>query len=343
MKKLQLILLFAFALAVGCASILVSCKKDTPQNTLLPMEQNFSSKAVKEVWQTINNFFETRQHYKAGLKTDNGTVTTDRAREILDMTINYQYGNPNQNATDKTLDTIRIAALVPDSDGNVNLNEVIEAFDVFGATIEQRENLNSEVILNYFAIQFPEPTRIGDSDSITIVYSRGLPPENPGIVPAGPFGSGDNWVWGLDFGNCANPHITNSDAGKELSKKFMYEPSKNDDESLEISINFVWDVEYKNYHPKRIELTNGGIPENNYWLFYLEGKEVNLEYCIDSAMMNYYWRNIKNNVVSTSGIFHYSPILSSPYRECEILSQQKDKDSIIHEVRAKYCKTGYIY
>ncbi|MDR0969101.1 MAG: hypothetical protein LBM67_01015 [Lentimicrobiaceae bacterium] len=343
MKKSKFI--FLTALSVACASLLLSCKKDTATKPD-EIRQNFSSEAAKEVWQTINTFFETRQMYKTGLKTDNGTVTIDRAREILDRTINYYYGNPTQNAPDKTLDTIRVAALTPDTDGNVNFNEVIETFDAFSTTIALREDLNSEIILNYFAVQFPNSNNTRNNDSITIVYSRGLLPEDPITVEQVPFGSDDNWIWGFDRGHCDKPNITYSDAAQELTKKFIYTPAENtpaENDSDPITINFNWDIEYITYLPEALEVTNECFSENNYWLFYLEGENLDPYYCIDNNMMNCYWKNIRNNIVWPSGIFHYSETLHSPYRECYINSWQENSTSIEHQVEVLYFKTGYIY
>lgn len=337
MYKFSHVLISAAIAVAAIATVFVSCRKDQqpPNSNPKPME---SSLEATQVLEKINNFFALREAYHANAKTDNGTITVEEARAILDMAINYEFSDLDRYLTDTELDTLHFVAPPVDVEGKVAVNDIINVYDRFVSNVE---NLTDS--LNFFMILYPQS--MSKSDDIRIVFTRGIGDidDPPQIVLSGPFEDDDDWIWGGDNGKCEIGG--NSDAAQELTKKFA-DNRDNKGDGFGNGTNpthLIWDIVYENVAATD-HLNTSNCSE--YWLFYAElGPDDDIStYCIHNNEMNCYWQSIKRNVINETGMLHYSQYSHSPYRKIEILEYHDvlfDTIIIAHQAEILYYKTGH--
>lgn len=315
MKQFLSLTISAVLLAVLATTILVSCKKDM-QKVACIANQISNKTEAQSVYEKIMKFRDAREAYHTDAKTDNGYVSPSEARSILDGTINYEFSSVNRYLDNTRLDTLRFAAPVTNNDGLVAVNDLIDIYDRFVASIGVNTN-----VVNFFMVLYPlDNTR--DSD-VEIIFKRGNTPPTPPTPPTPHysldyFDDTDNWMWPRNNGKCLTGG--NSDAAQELSQKCqaMLSPRMMRDDIDTNSCNpwiYDLDIELKTY-----DSVQSFVEGVDYWLFHDE----NLTpaeasgYCITYDYLNLYLQNLYHYAISANGRYHYSLRYNSPVREIEI-------------------------
>lgn len=350
MKSLTKTIAVTAVLITTAATIFVSCKKDNDETFTQNRQTEVKSEA-QVVYEKVKRFESLRKSYHSNSRGDNGTVPVSEARLILDASINYEYSDISRYLEDKDTDTLCYTAPTVNSQGEVALNDLIDIYDRFSSDIEKMENT-----VNLFMVTFPDAnTR---NNNIEIVYTRGIPTPTPtptptpGVHISYPFGSDEDWIWGMDNGRCDIGGY--SDAAQELTKKLANATSGGTRgnsipaqpmpyDSAYMNPIMIWDVEYVDIFSTEKMNTEGC---DEYWLFYAENVPIGdiSTYCIDNLYLNCYYRSAKELVLSETGCYHYSPILNSPYREVEIKWHEDTVNNIYsnlyHYAHVYYYKLG---
>ena len=326
MKKTAKTIIAVVTVMAEISLIFLSCEKELHNNG----KPNANSSEAREVYEKIKRFQQVRDSYHANLKTGNEKITTEEARSLLDAVINYEFTDVTRFLTDTDIDTLYYMAPAADADGKVALSDLVELYDEFASDIESQRGS-----VNYFMVIYPQD---GEKDNVKIVYTRGMydPSNDSTSLAPYPFDEDDNWYACCDLGKC-DGSVGYSDATQELTKKFP--------DTCNGYYQIIWDMEY-------LIVNYDSIPNNSgcstYWLFYADSIPLDSLVCIPYYEMNCYWRSINRNVVLPSGIFHYSPILNSPYRTLTIGCKIDNIDytnlvKLSHYAHIKYYKTGNVY
>lgn len=314
MKKFSKYFVAAAIVVAATAAVLVGCKKEKDE----PNGNGRQSEAAVLV-NRINNFLEMRDALKAGTKSS-GSMTVEEMRQILDLTTNYEHSNHMTYCLNTVLDTMYFAMPRIDVNGCVSEADVVKVYDAFEVELEKKMLAVNDAmdIPSYFSIVMPEiETKDGD---IRIIFSRGeASDEEDGLGPAGPFGIGDCYKWGMGLGHCP-PDSTarRTDAAMELSRLFKFDRSAMGNDYVLLLSN----VEYVTYTPYAYPYGNMTYWEPTVtpscadrWLYCICG-EFEEEPCICWEELNCYYYNVNQFVVHENGPLHNSPIYNSPYFEC---------------------------
>ena len=241
--KTKKMIITAMAVAVTVGTILVSCRKDKDLlNISTTTPSSVQQDNGKELFNKIQNFLDMRDAYKTGIKSDEVMTLAD-AREILDLTINYEYSEHQTVCYETTLDTLSIPMPQADNNGNVSASDVVATYNTFGTTLSSlAAGINDDMdVFSYFSIKFPE-TGAKDND-IEVVFTRGEQPNDTVQPYPGPFVEGDDYYWGGRMGRCNSIFSNDTDASLELTKKFKFVPNPPGAHYLMLAS----EVEYENH------------------------------------------------------------------------------------------------
>lgn len=348
MRRIRIIILVG--VIVATAITFKSCKKEMLETKAITPEESVSGVETngKLLYEKIEKFCELNKAYKAGVKTES-VMTLSEAKEIIELTTNYEHGEHMTVCEDVVLDTLYIGMPEVDANGNVMMSEVFETYAALENSLEAYQTVNNGVVCSYFEIKMPEIQ--SQNENIEVVFNIGEPSNDSIQEYPGPFVEGDDWFWGDTVGRCYDSiFFVDSNAAKELSKKFKYIPNPPGKDYILI-LNNVEHVSYTPY-PDEIYLSKYTYYEDSNmescsetWLFCVYG-EYYPEPCIGYEEMNCYWRSIRRNITLSNAPLHYSPVYHSPYHECNIEDRHlfgfNEKRSVrVHTANVTYCGTSW--
>lgn len=318
----------------------------TPKTDSVSTTDNSQGKVIYE---KIQKFLKLNETYKAGTKSS-GTMSVAEAREILDLTINYEYSEHMTVCDSVSLDTLYIAMPHVDNNGNISTDDVIATYGTFETTLATykaaiEDNRNT---LSYFMIKFPTNDNAKTDSNIEIVFDRGIPSNDSLQQYQGPFEEGDDFYCGYMRGRCNSTFSENTDAANELTKRFKYIPNPPGEEYIMLLCN-VEHVKYiaipYNYNSFRpyVYYDDPNMEDcSDHWLFAKEMIGIQEFPCICHEEMNCYWRSIRRNIVLPNAPLHYSPIYNSPYNQCQIYftdlyPKNNNYCTYVHIAIVRYC------
>jgi hypothetical protein len=317
MRKRKSLLIAVMVIAATAATLFVGCKKEKDEAAATANRSE-----AQALLNRIEAFQTLRDAVNSGAKAD-GSMTVEEMRQTLDLMSNYEHSEHMTYCESTVLDTLHVVMPTINGEGYVSNADVVATYNAFETALEKHMlGVNDGLdVPSYFSIVMPQIGAKDDGD-IDIVFTRGKEGVKYNDV-TDPFGEGDDYVWGLELGLCnpVGPFNSNTDAAKELSKKFKFTP----DAQHEGMSYMLYGVEYASYTPYEdgIHLENYYYYEDSTitcadrWLYYQPG-DFDPEPCIYSDEMNCYFHSIRGNITLISSPLYYSPQRHSPYHECWI-------------------------
>ena len=249
------------------------------------------------------------------------TMSADSVVWNIEALMNARYadaGKPFKNSFVKT-EVIK----VPMTDGMVDYNALPAAVEA-----------TRQKIANHYSSVSGEKYVIAVDIAVSPIESLDLTLEVTSVIGEGepesePFGVGDNWIWGSNYGKCSNIDVTHqsSDAAIQLKDKLniRYPNPNNQGTSRgifidEVSITFSADTSNTNRN------TNDVMDNKRDYLLYLtDSKIANFDYkdCLNYDDMNWYYNNYYSYISTKTQIANKSFILI-PFMESNIHAHIED-------------------
>lgn len=206
MKKISIFVLSAMVLL----GIFISCSKNS-NPTPEPITNGHTYTADEmALWNKLNNF---NQKVKFGLKSEE-FISPDSAMWYLEALFNVK------QATDTTFDDVvtykKSYTLDVNPNGTVNMSKVVEVYTQLVADLQaELEGIDSDYKFLIIADLQKSDLKSGDFE---IELTGGLGVNLLNFYQ--PITTVDNWYYGNMLGRCDGQYLWQSDAGRELARRF---------------------------------------------------------------------------------------------------------------------------
>jgi len=283
-------------IAAGLLLIVHSCTKEEAQ-TLKSQDNKLTPYEIK-VHNTIKGFIRTIEMYRENPHYKSGQlVSPDSALWLLEATINYSHGFPNEFYTGHEVEELTLV-IPKTSGGMIDIAVLTQKYDEMKSNITAVYYGSSFTDKGLVLVDLEEEAQT-ETELIlsvqTVTGERGVDPGSPGVGIDGPFEEGDDWWYGEDEGKCNGQPVYKSDAAKELKNVMnAYLADINSNYSF-INIQL---IEKKGGQPDVRRVNDPEPPDNSYDYYLFHASEVIVPFnmgmlCLEYPMMNTYYSLLK--------------------------------------------------